>query len=418
MRPDIHEWLMQALIFVGLPLVLILAVIGLLILRREVNVKTRFLREEIEERSRVEKTIKASEAKFKTLFNVAAIPMCHVDGDGAIIGFNPKFTRLFGYTLEDIPTLDEWWPRAYPDKDYRKWVIATWDRMVNEANQAGKDIAPVEYKVTCKTGEVRNVIISGSIFEDQFLATFYDITDQKKGEKQLKNTLEELERSNAELQEFAYVASHDLQEPLRATAGFLQLLQTKYKDRLDEKAHHYIDRAIKSTHRMQGLIEELLALSQVNVHPLSPTPTDLNRVLTDTLDSLAPIIQEKNAVVHCKTMPPIKGDERQIQSLFQNLIMNALKYNDHETSTVEIGYSEEGSGPCFYVKDNGIGIAPEHHEKIFMIFKRLHTRKAYSGSGIGLALCQKIVERHGGTLWVSSTSSKGATFFFTLPQNG
>jgi len=244
-----------------------------------------------------------------------------------------------------------------------------------------------------------------------------EIQERKQAERALKKTLADLKKSNADLEQFAYVASHDLQEPLRAVIGFLQLLQSKYQGQLDEKGQHYIERAVKAGHRMQRLIGDLLKVSRVNTPNTSFEPADLTKIVEEILEHLQSTIKEKNGVVTYSKLPTLTVDRNQIQSLFQNIISNSLKYNENLKPTIEIGYEDKGQAPCFFIKDNGIGIAKEFHGKIFMIFQRLHARQAYSGSGIGLALCRKIVQRHQGKIWVESESGKGATFYFTLPQN-
>jgi PAS domain S-box-containing protein len=397
-------------------LVFIIAVIGIWYLKKQVTRKTRHLRQEIQERRQAETTLQKSENKFRTLFNVAAIPMCYVTSAGIIVNCNTKFTQTFGYTTADIPTLDAWWQSAYPDPVYRQQVIDTWDTAVKKVQGTQNSIDPMEYQVTCKNGDTRRVIISGTAFPEYFLATFVDVTDLKKTEEQLEATLADLERSNAELQQFAYVASHDLQEPLRAAVGFLQLLQSRYRDHLDEKGTHYIERAVNAGHRMQGLINDLLTLSRVNTQDLVPKETDMTRILAEVVRDLRPVIQEKQAVVNYSALPVLYVDNNQMFSLLQNLVTNALKYNTSRYPAVDIGFQEEEDAYRFFVKDNGIGISPRFYDRIFMIFQRLHTRREYSGTGIGLALCRKIVERHNGRIWVVSKEEQGSVFYFTLPK--
>jgi PAS domain S-box-containing protein len=399
-----------------IPVVFIIAVIGIWYLKKQVAWKTRHLQQEIQERKKTEVTLQKSENKFRTLFDVAAIPMCYVTSEGIMANCNTKFTQTFGYTTADIPTLDAWWQSAYPDPAYRQQVIDTWNAAVKKAQGTENSINPLEYLVTCKNGETRQVIISGTAFPEYFLATFVDITDLKKTEEQLEATLADLERSNAELQQFAYVASHDLQEPLRAAVGFLQLLQSRYQDLLDEKGNHYIERAVNAGHRMQGLINDLLTLSRVNTQDLVPQKTDMNGVLAEVIRDLQPVIEEKQAAVTCSDLPVLYVDNNQMFSLLQNLVTNALKYNTSPQPAVDIGCQEDGDAYRFYVKDNGIGIAPRFHDRIFMIFQRLHTRREYSGTGIGLALSRKIVERHNGRIWVVSQKGRGSVFYFTLPK--
>ncbi len=238
---------------------------------------------------------------------------------------------------------------------------------------------------------------------------FHDVTDKRRSQ-------EALERSNRELEQFAYVASHDLQEPLRAVVGFLQLLQSRYEDQIDEKGRHYIERSVKAGQRMQTLIRQLLTLSRVNTKGATFASADLNQIVKDVLDNLQSIIREKNTNIACAHLPTLTIDASQIQSLFQNLIMNAVRYNESSQPIVEIGCRALDSAYQFSVKDNGIGIASQFYDRIFMVFQRLHTDREYPGTGLGLALCKKIVERHGGTIWVESQPQDGSTFHFTLPR--
>lgn len=491
---------------------------------------------DVTEQKEGELNLQQSEAKFKRLFDVAAIPLGYVDNQGIILDLNTKFTQVFGYTWEDIPTLDEWWVLAYPDPEYREWVIKTWETAVKNSRKKNTDIKSVEYRVTCKNGDIKNIIISGTTFKNHFLATFIDLTalklaeemmrniynsleeavlvvspsrsflhinkatqqifgyteeeirnrstlilhvDQdhfeafgkriqeafdrdetaefeyrakrkngeifpceymvsqlkdesgtplgivsivrdiskrKAAEKALQKTLADLERSNNELRQFAYVASHDLQEPLRAVVGFLQLLQSRYGGRLDEKGTHYIERSVKAGRRMQKLISDLLVLSRVNSMGGDFIEMDLNSIIEDVLDDIQHIIHKKNAKVNVEKLPGLKVDPHQIHRLFLNLILNALQYNKSDIPVIDISVQEEKEHCRFRVRDNGIGISKKFHDKIFMIFQRLHTRKDYPGTGLGLALCKKIVERHNGRIWIESDEGTGSTFLFTLPK--
>ncbi len=236
-----------------------------------------------------------------------------------------------------------------------------------------------------------------------------DITEQKQAQEALK-------RSNEELEQYAYVASHDLQAPLRSMVGFLQLLQGRYGEKIDGEGRHFIERAVSAGYRMQTLIGELLTLSRINTAEVVFEPCNLNRIVRDVLDNLDLNLQEKNAEVSCAELPCLAADPGQIQSLFQNLISNGVKYNRNPQPVIEIGCRENGHAFLFFIKDNGIGIASQHHQNIFRVFERLHTEKDYPGTGLGLALCKKIVERHGGSIWVESRPDEGSTFNFTLPQ--
>jgi signal transduction histidine kinase len=234
---------------------------------------------------------------------------------------------------------------------------------------------------------------------------------------ELNKTLSELKRSNEELQQFAYVASHDLQEPLRMISSYTQLLERKYKDKLDEKAKMYIDYAVDGAERMQSLINDLLAFSRVTTKGEKFKKTDLNKILKNVLLNLATSISENNAQINTETMPTINVDEGQINRVFQNLIANAIKFKGDNDPVVNIKVEKQDQTYVFSVKDNGIGIDKKFFDKIFIIFQRLHTRRDYPGTGIGLAICKRIINRHGGEIWIESEPGKGSEFKFSLPLN-
>jgi len=250
-----------------------------------------------------------------------------------------------------------------------------------------------------------------------------EMFDQVRGAKELlENTnrkldqqTHELLRSNAELEQFAYVASHDLQEPLRMVTGYTQLLFKRYRDRLDGDAQEYFRFIVDGAKRMQGLIQDLLAYSRVGSRGAKFAPTDCAAILQRSLQALAVSIDESGAQVTCDALPTISADEGQLGQLLQNLIANGIKYRNGQAPRIHIGCERRNGDWRFSVTDNGIGIDPQYADKIFVIFQRLHTREEYEGSGIGLAVCKKIVERHGGKIWVESEIGKGSTFYFSMP---
>lgn len=228
--------------------------------------------------------------------------------------------------------------------------------------------------------------------------------------------LAEVQRSNQDLQQFAYVASHDLQEPLRMVSSYMQLLDRKYREQLDEKAQRYIYHAVDGTKRMQDLIEGLLRYSRI-IRDDKLAPVDTNAAYAVAIANLAQAIGEAGGEVTADRLPIVEGDEIQLVQLFQNLIGNSLKYRKASTSVnVHVSARQEGGEWIFSIKDNGIGIPPEHFDKVFHIFQRLHTRDEYPGTGIGLASCKKIVERHNGRIWVESALGEGSTFYFGIPS--
>ncbi|RAS71337.1 HAMP domain-containing protein [Lentzea atacamensis] len=226
----------------------------------------------------------------------------------------------------------------------------------------------------------------------------------------------ELQRSNSELEQFAYVASHDLQEPLRKVASFCQLLQRRYGGKLDERADQYIEFAVDGAKRMQGLINDLLAFSRVGRITRERTMVDLGEVVRQVVDNFSERIEETGARVDVVgDLPSVRGEATLLSAVFQNLISNALKFRGSETPVITIGAEPDGDLWKFSVRDNGIGIEPEYADRIFVIFQRLHPKDAYPGTGIGLAMCRKIVEYHGGTIWLKTDVDAGTTFEFTLP---
>lgn len=238
---------------------------------------------------------------------------------------------------------------------------------------------------------------------------------EKKLREENKRAQEDLARSNRELEQFAYVASHDLQEPLRMIASYTQLLAERYRGQLDEKADRYIHYAVDGATRMQALIDDLLTFSRVGRLGLALQNADCNEAVAIACKNLENSIRETGAQVEHDRLPVIVADGRLLVQLFQNLISNSIKFRGAEAPRIQICAEKQKRDWVFAVTDNGIGIAPEHAQSIFGIFKRLHTHEEYPGSGIGLSICKKIVEQHGGRIWLESVPSQGATFKFALP---
>jgi len=226
----------------------------------------------------------------------------------------------------------------------------------------------------------------------------------------------ELERSNQEWQQFAYVVSHDLQEPLRMVISYLQLLDRQYKGQLGTDADEFIEYAVGGASRMQTLIHDLLAYSRVSTRGKPLMPTDSEEILRQTLMNLKVAIEESGAKVSCDGLPTVMADATQLSQVFQNLIGNAIKFRGEESPVVHLEAARQEEGWVFSVRDNGIGIDPQYADRIFLIFQQLHTRGEYPGTGVGLAICKRIVERHGGRIWVESEVGRGSTFYFTVPN--
>jgi signal transduction histidine kinase len=241
-------------------------------------------------------------------------------------------------------------------------------------------------------------------------------TKRRQAERELQETAAKLARSNADLEQFAYVASHDLKEPLRAISGSIQILQERYKDKLERSADEVIKHTVDGATRMQTLIDDLLTYSRLTTREAPLEATDCSQIVQEVLANLKSAIDESKAIITYDTLPVVKADSTQLLQVFQNLIGNAIKYRSQRTPRIHIGVEDKPDEWLFSASDNGIGIAPQYADRIFRIFQRLHTRKEYSGTGIGLAVCKKIVERHGGRIWLESELEEGSTFLFTLPK--
>jgi light-regulated signal transduction histidine kinase (bacteriophytochrome) len=244
---------------------------------------------------------------------------------------------------------------------------------------------------------------------------------RRQAEEALARKVEQLARSNAELEQFAYIASHDLQEPLRMVAAYTQLLAERYRGKLDENADKFIGYASEGALRMQTLIQDLLAFSRVGRSSTARVEVDCEKMMAEIMQNLEPAIRESGAVVIHAALPVVWADHSEMTQLLQNLIGNAIKFRGTEPPEIlvqaELVQAEKADSQwLFSVTDNGIGIAPEHAENIFVVFQRLHTRDEYSGNGIGLSICKKIIERCGGKIWVESEAGHGSVFKFTLPS--
>jgi PAS domain S-box-containing protein len=250
----------------------------------------------------------------------------------------------------------------------------------------------------------------------QVLVAVVDITERKRAEQKQEEYTRELQRSNAELEQFAYIASHDLQEPLRMVASYTELLGERYKGKLDDNADKYIGYAVDGARRMQRLIHDLLAYARVSSQAKPVAPTDASAVLSSVLALTGKSVESSQAEIIRGELPTIMADEMQLGQVFQNLIANALKFHGEKPPQVKISAKDAGDMWQFSVADNGIGMEMENAGRIFQMFQRLHTRDEYEGTGIGLAISKRIVERHGGKIWFDSAPGKGTTFHFTIPK--
>ncbi|MDD1676671.1 MAG: ATP-binding protein [Methanomicrobiales archaeon] len=368
---------------------------------------------DISERKMAEAVIRQSEEKYRTLFETMtegfalheivcddqAKPM-----DYRFLEVNSVFESLTGLAKGDII--------GHLASEVMPGLEPSWIQTCGTVATSGK---PVRFETPLTLLERQYEVLAYSPAPRQFALLFTDITEKKKAEEELAQTVTELRRSNQDLEQFAYVASHDLQEPLRNVTLFSQLFMKKYGETLTKEGREYLDFVIEGSSRMSRLIYDLLDYSRVTTRGEPFVPVDMNDAVRDACTNLQMKIQESGASVTFDTLPVVLADALQIRQVFQNLIDNALKYHSTEPPAVRITAVRDENEWIFSLRDNGIGIAPEYHERIFQLFKRLHTREKYSGTGIGLSLVKKIIDRHGGRIWVESEEGKGSTFSFTLP---
>lgn len=362
---------------------------------------------DISEQKRFEEALRKSEEIYRTFINSTPDMVFVKDGQFRHIAVNKAQLEFLGVGEDQIigKTAFDLLPGS---------SAAYCEHTDIEALRSEKPVI-MEEKIGDRILETRKFRIK--LGENEFGVGGYvrDITDAKRSEDELKHLTEELKRSNADLEQFAYSASHDLQEPLRMVAGFVKLLEKRFKGNLGEKADEYIQHTVFGVSRMQTLIKDLLEYSRLGTKGKTFKQTNCSEVLEQALMNLSSAVEENGAEVTYDLLPMVIADDSQLIRLFQNLISNAVKFHGKEPPRIHISAERKEGEWLFYVKDNGIGIDPKHSSRIFMIFQRLHTAEEYEGTGIGLSMCKKIVERHSGRIWVESETGKGSTFYFTLP---
>ena len=380
----------------------------------EIRIDYEALEREMDERHKMEERL-LYQANLLESVNDAVIA---VDTDFKITSWNKAAQKIYGWNFEEVFGKDSLHIlRIKPsDEDKEEIIHSIAEKGIfnKEIIHQRKEGTPVYIGSTVmELKDINNDIIG-------YIAVNRDISKRKKVQEELKETIENLKRSNEELERFAYVASHDLQEPLRTIASFTQLLERRYKGKFDSDADEFMDYIVEAAKRMKEQIEGLLEYSRVATKGKEFQSIYTNSILDHVINNLKVSIEEYNGEVTHDTLPNIKGDTGQLQRVFQNLISNALKFSkEDEPPKVHISACEDPQNNeyIFSVSDNGIGIEEQYMERIFVIFQRLHTREKYMGTGIGLSIVKKIIERHGGRVWVESEFKKGSTFYFTLPIN-
>jgi len=409
---------------------------------------------DITERKRVAKALKESERRLKEVESIAHVGNWDWNIEISELLWSDEIFKIFGLDPQEFgSTLEAFLEFVHPEDR---------DRVKDSINDTLYKKMPfsIDHRIVLADGSVRIVHEKAKVFFSdvgkpiRMLGTVQDITERKKMENELikhrdhleelvkehtvefenlnrklkrelaerkraeekvKESLEELERSNTELEQFAYAVSHDLQEPLRMVTSYAQLLEKRYKDKLDDDAKDFINYAVGGATRMQKMIDGLLLYSRIQTRGKHFVPIDCSSVVGQAISNLKIHIDETHAIVESDDLPTINADEMQLIRLFQNLIDNALKFHGTEVPRIQVSASKLGNKWMFSISDNGIGIDSEYKDRIFVIFQRLHGEDQYPGTGMGLAICKRIVERHGGQIWVDSDLGQGSTFYFTIP---
>lgn len=370
------------------------------------------------ERLEVQNALRASEElRIKNqVFEDSIASLIVADENGMITHVNPSFLRMWGYAIKEEATGKNVGSMFADPADANTVLEALAEHDVWEGRFVARRTDGSTFISHGYVTSLRNA--AGELTGSQ--STNLDVTPLVEAERQLEALNASLARSNQELEQFAYVASHDLQEPLRMVSSFTQLLAQRYEDKLDQDAKEFIGYAVDGANRMQRLIQDLLLYSRVATRGRTPEPIDAHDALGEAVSNLQVAIQETLALVTNDELPTVLGDHTQIVQLFQNLVGNAIKFHKPgEAPRVHVTAARSAKQPGFWIfeiADNGIGIEPRHFERLFVIFQRLHGKREYPGTGIGLALCKRIVERHGGKIWLESEAGVGTTVFFTLPS--
>ena len=367
------------------------------------------MRQRIAESELLELALRQSEELFRILFYSSPIGI-YIVQNGRFRLVNHQLTRISKYNEDELVGM---LPLGFVFPEDVPAVRESAVKMLK-----GERSSAYDFRIVTKSAEIKWVMETvAPIFYEQKRATLgnlIDVTERKQAEEKLKQITAEAQRSNTELEQFAYVISHDLQEPLRMVSSYTQLLAKRYQGKLDADADEFIAYAVDGAKRMQTLLYDLLEYSRVGTRGKPFSLADSKDIVEQAMANLKIAIEESGAVVTYDTLPTVMADEGQLVRLFQNLIANAIKFRRQEPPRVHISAKRRYNVAIFSVRDNGIGIDPQHFQSIFEIFRRLHTRDEYPGTGMGLAICKKIVERHGGRISVQSQPGVGSTFDFTI----
>ncbi|MGA3168263.1 MAG: ATP-binding protein [Terriglobia bacterium] len=366
-----------------------------------------------EELRRAQVALDDARARYFDLYDLAPVGYCTISKEGLILEANLTAATLLGAARSAL--VKQRMTRFILKEDQDLYYLHR-RRLLETGEPQGFELRMVKKDETAFWARLEATAAPDADGAPVYRVVLSDITERQRAEEALRQKAEELARSNAELEQFAYVASHDLQEPLRTAGSFAQLLQKRYQGKLDQTGDEFIGYIVDSTQHMQRLIHDLLTFARVGTRGKVFEPADCAAVLAQAVAHLQIAIEEGGAVVTHDPLPVLNADPGQLGQLLQNLIGNSIKFHAAARPRIHVSAQRTEEGWVLSVQDNGIGIDPQFADRIFEVFQRLHTRAEYPGTGIGLAICKKIVQRHGGRIWVESAPGKGATFCFTIPS--
>lgn len=391
--------------------------------------RKKFMMQQVLARLQEAETLQKSEARIRAILDATPFPIAIVDlQDNNIAFWSYSALTLFGHTA---PTAAEWYRIAYPDPDYRQEVLDRWKPFLEIARESHQPVNTGVYRIACRDGSVRLCELYATFLEDNLIVTFNDITERQRAEEEiihLNADLEQrvvartlqLEAINWELEAFSYSVSHDLRAPLRGIDGFSQALLEDYPNQpLDETGMNYLKRIRMATQRMGELIDDMLKLSRVSRCELQWQSVDLSHIVREIIDQLQQGAPLRVVDVNIQEGVVVQGDHNLMQVAIANMLDNAWKFSGQkEQSRIEFGARDEDKQTTFFVRDNGVGFDMHYVSKLFLPFQRLHTTEEFPGTGIGLVIVRRIIERHGGQVWAEGETGKGATVYFSLPHRG